>query len=118
MRRPSVPTGALVSQRGSTHRLIALCSALLLCAGCAQDTGPFDWQYVREVIVQKFPEVPSLTTSDLAALLSADNRPVILLDAREPAEFAVSHLEDAHLASSVRQADAILDSAPADAIGV
>ena len=103
---------------GHTHCLVALCSALLLLAGCAQTTQPFDWHYVREIIGQEFPEVPSLTTSDLAALLSADNRPVILLDVREPDEFAVSHLKDAYLVSSVDQAEVILDSAPPDTIVV
>ena len=106
------------SPRETKPRLTALCGVLLLLTGCTQSAQPYDWQQVRETIDQEFPEVASLTTSDLAMLLSADDPPIILLDARAADEFAVSHLQDARLASSVRQAEAILDSARPDAIVV
>ena len=55
------------------------------------------WEFVKRQIAAKFPEVPSITTGELAALL-ADKRAEkpLLLDVRTRAEFDVSHLQGAH----------------------
>lgn len=49
---------------------------------------------LNRLIQQKFPAVRSLSTAELAQWLAAPVQP-ILLDAREEAEFAVSHLKSA-----------------------
>lgn len=54
------------------------------------------WQVVKAETRHKFPTVPRLQTRELAAWLDDPKRPPpLLLDVREPAEFAVSHLPDA-----------------------
>jgi rhodanese-related sulfurtransferase len=54
------------------------------------------WEVVLRSIRNEFPAVRQLTTEELARWLGDTNRPVpLLVDAREPAEFAVSHLRDA-----------------------
>ncbi len=74
-------------------------TASLLCflavqVGCSQD---LTWTAVDRMIETDFPAVSSVTTDSLAERLSTAtaNRP-ILLDARSPEEYAVSHLPGAH----------------------
>ena len=99
------------------HRsgVAVLCGALLLVA-CGEATRPLDWTLVDELISEHFPDVPSLTTTELAALLSAGSREVVLLDARERDEFDVSHLEGAHHAPSESDAVALLQSSTPGAL--
>ncbi|PSQ95278.1 MAG: rhodanese-like domain-containing protein [Bacteroidetes bacterium SW_9_63_38] len=70
----------------------ALC-ALALQLGCS-DT--LTWRVVDRMIEAKFPGVPTITTDSLAHRLAdtTATRPV-LLDARSPDEYAVSHLPGA-----------------------
>ena len=54
------------------------------------------WQVVKAETRHKFPTVQDIGTRNLAAWLADPQRPKpLLLDVREPAEFAVSHLADA-----------------------
>ncbi len=53
------------------------------------------WWVVNRWVTRSFPAVPTVTTQELAAWLSADQAPV-LLDVRRDYEFAVSHLPGAH----------------------
>ena len=70
---------------------IALC--LFVALSCWRWVG---WQVVKSGIRRKFPEVPRIQTSELAASLHDPHRaPPVLLDIREPAEYAVSHLPGA-----------------------
>jgi len=70
----------------------ALCF-LALQTGCSHDLG---WTAVNQMIASDFPEATLITTDSLARRLSdtTSTRPV-LLDARSPEEYAVSHLPDA-----------------------
>ncbi|MFP4228349.1 MAG: rhodanese-like domain-containing protein [Salinivenus sp.] len=71
----------------------ALC-VLALQTGCSQD---LKWSAVNRIIEADFPGVSSLTTDSLAARLADSTVPQpLLLDARSPEEYAVSHLPDAH----------------------
>ncbi|MFB6272573.1 MAG: rhodanese-like domain-containing protein [Salinibacter sp.] len=76
------------------RKLVA--SLLFLVAvqtGCSQD---LTWQAVRHMIAADYPNVPSISTDSLAEQLSDDTAPKpILLDARSPQEYAVSHLRGA-----------------------
>ncbi len=79
------------------HRLVTFLVLTLGLSGpgCAQsDRGSLSWQSVRSLIARDFPGVPSITTDSLARRLALP-APPLLLDAREPAEFAVSHLPGA-----------------------
>ena len=84
--------------------------------GCAQDT-PLDWDQVASLIDSEFPGLPTLTTTELQSALSAD-RPVLLLDARSPEEFAVSHLQGAHQTDSAETAVAIVAMTDPEALVV
>jgi rhodanese-related sulfurtransferase len=70
----------------------ALC-VLALQLGCSDD---LTWRAVDRMIASSYPDVPAITTDSLAERLagSAAPRPV-LLDARSPDEYAVSHLPGA-----------------------
>ncbi len=76
----------------------ALC-VLALHTGCSNDTK---WSAVASMIRANIGDVPHITTDSLAARLEADtpgdssvSPPVLLLDARQPEEYAVSHLPGA-----------------------
>jgi rhodanese-related sulfurtransferase len=72
----------------------------MLCAEPAQAQlawlfrAPKDFAEVHQVIADKFPNVPNVTTADLAALLARGEAP-LLLDFRSRVEYEVSHLAGA-----------------------
>ena len=70
------------------------------------ETGLLEWQGVHELLRTDFPNVPTVTTDQLAEALTTE-RPVVLLDVRDPSEFLVSHLPNARL---VRSADDLVTS--------
>ena len=84
------------AQRGSWRGLLGIGLLALLAAGCGGPDRPLDWPAVDALISSAFPDTPSLTTAELAAALAANPSDVVLLDAREAEEFAVSHLPGAH----------------------
>ena len=98
---------------------VALCGLCLtvLAGTCARADPPLDWPLVDALITEHFPDVPSVTTPELASLLSGGTD-VILLDARAPEEYAVSHLKEARLAFSADEAAALLEAADPDAVVV
>ena len=112
----SPPAAAKPRARG-LHRpaagavLIAL-MALTACAG--QATGP-TWAGVEARITETFPDVPSIDTAGLNELLRNPLQTVVLIDVREPGEFAVSHLRGAVRATSIDQVAALVQNAPAGA---
>lgn len=60
------------------------------------------WDSLLSTIRRKFPGVRQLSTQELAAWLADTSRPTpILIDSREPREFAVSHLPHARHAPSL-----------------
>jgi rhodanese-related sulfurtransferase len=66
--------------------------------GCGQhdSTPEVKLDKTTREIAAEFPQVPSLTPAELSAWLNDPNREApILLDVREPKEFAVSHLPGA-----------------------
>ncbi len=66
------------------------------------------WDSLITTIRRKFPGVRQLTTRELAAWLADTQRPApILIDARDPKEFAVSHLLHARNADSVDAVQAL-----------
>jgi rhodanese-related sulfurtransferase len=90
----------------------ALC-LLLLQTGCSDD---MKWSAVERLINANYPDTPTITTDSLAARL-ADSTAAqpLLLDARSPEEFAVSHLPEARRIDPDAEAYPALDSLAADA---
>lgn len=91
---------------------LLLGSAALLPVACTA-REPADWEAVKENVRRRFPSVEQLTTADLAAWLADPQRPApLLLDARAPEEYAVSHLEGAVPAPDLEAARAALAAEP------
>ena len=91
--------------------------ALLAAGACAPRA--LDWRSVERLIAEQFPDVPSVTTHELAALLSSAADGVVLLDARGADEFAVSHLRGArHVGSDAAAAGRLAAAAPDAAVVV
>jgi len=99
----------------SLRRLAPIVFSLFLI-GCGQSQG-IQWEEVDRLIAGRFPDVPRITVAELSRVLST-SRPVILLDAREPEEFAVSHLAGALRATSSAEVEIILAEADPDALVV
>ena len=82
----------------------------------ATQTGSADsrtpaWDRTLRLVRQAFPEVPQMSTQQLAAMRTDDTAPdLVLLDARSATEFKVSHLPGAVLASNTRMALEALDA--------
>ena len=89
-----------------------------LPASCERAARELDWNTAEAIITEEFPDVPSLTTGELAASLDTDWAGVVLLDARETEEFAVSHLPGAHHVGSDAAAAERLAAAAPDAVVV
>ena len=88
----------------------------LIVSACTNTSTPYTWAEVEQLITKEFSDVPQLSTSELATLLSANEQEVILLDARQPNEFAISHLKDAHLVGSETEALAIINNSPSNSL--
>lgn len=76
-------------------------------ANCLDSSGEtMKWESVKREIRQHYPLAVQLSTDELAGMLSGGNaQPPLLLDARTPEEYAVSHLADAILVSSEEDAE-------------
>jgi rhodanese-related sulfurtransferase len=72
-----------------------------------------DWPQVRAEIRKRFPAVLHVSIGELAARLERPGAP-LLLDARAPEEFAVSHLAGSRNAGSLAEARGLLGGVPKD----
>lgn len=71
---------------------------------------------IKQFIRLQFPTVRPIQTADLAHWLESSTQPQpILLDARTPPEFAVSHLPTAQFIDSSSSHNPILETLPKDA---
>lgn len=91
---------------------------LVAAAACAPGPPAPSWIDVDRLIAERYPGVPQMTTVLLAETLDAGRRPVVLLDAREAEEYAVSHLAGAHHAPTVDEATRVIRDSPPDALVV
>ena len=66
----------------------------------------FIWQVIRRWVRQRFPTVEGISTAYLADWLTQGAGRPTLIDARRPAEYAVSHLPEAVPANSVEAVEA------------
>ena len=90
----------------------AVLLALVALAACADQTTEPTWVGVETRIAETFPDVRSIDTAALSELMQDPTQTVVLIDVREPDEFAVSHLEGAVRATSIDQAAALVGDAP------
>jgi len=91
--------------------VVAVVAAVLLFT--PRRAAAISWESVKTRIHHRFPTVTSLTTEQLAARLADGARPPpLLLDARAPEEYAVSHLRGAVLAPTPEAAAAALAGRP------
>lgn len=82
----------------ATHIInLGVILSTLWIAACDGSPAPeAELEAMTRKVAKKFNEVRQLSTADLAAWLAdPERKPPQLLDAREPAEFAVSHLPGA-----------------------
>ena len=86
---------------------------ILALFGCSQ--GP-SWPSVKEMVRQDFPDVEHVSADELSRLMATapENAP-ILLDVREEAEYAVSHLPNAVRVQPGTDRSAFLDTLDHDA---
>ena len=82
-----------MTQRQYVVLAVLLVAGLVLHAGCSRDLA---WSGVQRAIEAQYPDVRHVTSDSLAAWLKVDSlAPPLLLDARSPEEYAVSHLKGA-----------------------
>ena len=63
------------------------------------------WDSVKQMIQEKFPDDPKISTTDLSALLLLpENQQPLILDAREKKEYVVSHIYGARIARNKKEA--------------
>ena len=104
--------------RGGSACPAALLVLALGVAACGPAERSFDWEFVDQMVAERFPNVSHISTTELASALSEPNHQVLLLDARTPEEYAISHLEDARLVEGLDEAAEIALAAPVDTLVV
>jgi rhodanese-related sulfurtransferase len=96
--------------------LTFVCSftSVIFITGCDTNSSK-EWERIKKNIQSDYPNVSLITTEDLHNLLAGQD-PVkpILLDTREPEEYAVSHLPGAYLATTEEEALGIIAKAGTD----
>ncbi len=78
-------------RRLSLKLLFGLC--VLVLGACADNE--LTWSTVKQKIRSDFPGVEQLSTEALRERLASGERPPVLLDVREDAEYSISHLRGA-----------------------
>ncbi|MEM8560654.1 MAG: rhodanese-like domain-containing protein [Pseudomonadota bacterium] len=53
---------------------------------------------MKQLVRTTFPDAPQLTVEELEQLLAGNSQQTLLIDVRDPSEYAVSHLPGAHCA--------------------
>ena len=91
------------------------CSSLVVMAISGCQSGP-SWSSIEEKIHSDFPGVTQITPEELEVKLKgSDVLKPLLLDVREPEEYAVSHLPNAIRVQPGSDASEVLASIPKDA---
>lgn len=81
---------------------------LLVVFGCGSGAS---WTSVKEMVERDFPDVEHVSANELNRRLRSDTQPrPVLLDVREEAEFAVSHLPGAVRVSPGSETSDYIDS--------
>ncbi len=113
----------MTRERSATHRrprrrrlaerlASLLLAAVLAAAACGRPTARVTWAETEARIAETFPDVPAIETAALSELMQDPTHTLVLLDVREPDEFAVSHLQGAVRVTSPDRAAALLSDVP------
>jgi rhodanese-related sulfurtransferase len=110
----NVVKDAMQHRRGQMSQVCAvafsvwLCAAVLIINGC--HSGPtHKWDNVKKNIRKKFPTVKHISTGELHEWLNnQESFKLLILDRREPEEYAVSHLPGAVLVANEEEAFEII----------
>ncbi len=81
-----------------------------------QDLQTLDAEAVR--IAKAYPQAYQMPTSRLAQVLVREGHTVLLVDAREPEEYAVSHLPGAELAHTLGEVQSLVEAHAANEVVV
>ncbi|MBZ0089123.1 MAG: rhodanese-like domain-containing protein, partial [Thermoanaerobaculia bacterium] len=95
----------------SLRLFLSIAAALAALPGCRpDDSSSAPWRIVDSQIQKQYPDVPLISTDALAAQLAGppETHPV-LLDARAPEEYAVSHLAGAVRVDTTSLEQALMD---------
>ena len=96
-----------MSMRNRSHRIVSgrspvLDSELNGELWVANLLRTIAWRLVKGLVERRFPEVPRISTEELANWLASDRRPdPVLIDVRQAEEYAVSHLPQARHLTTV-----------------
>lgn len=95
---------------------LAICTGVAASAQEESEDSTMPWSLTLKTIRTKFPTVAQVSTDTLQSWLeeSPQRKNLLLLDVREPEEYAVSHLQDAQPAPSKDEALKALQGAPSD----
>ena len=93
----------------------AVLSTMMGLLMSCQPSTPSDMEVVKQWIRREFPEVRQISVEELAKQLDAGDVNVVLLDARDQAEYAVSHLPGAIRIDPETEISAMLDELDRDA---
>ena len=94
---------------------LAMCAGVAASAQEAGEDSTVSWSLTLKTIRAKFPTVAHISTDTLQSWLdeSPQRENLLLLDVREPEEYAVSHLQGARPAPSKDEALKALQGTPA-----
>jgi rhodanese-related sulfurtransferase len=110
----------MTSATPTVRRAIAVRIAAVLALAMAAPAHALffatpDWAAIKQSMRERHPSVPQLTVEQLRQWSADGSRaPALLLDARAPAEYAVSHLQGAHLAPDLAAARRALEGRAKD----
>ncbi len=82
------------------------------CANVGIPGGKLTWELVFAWIQREWPNVPQMSTNELAVRIATEDEPPVLIDTRTWKEYAVSHLPGAVWAESPEQIRAALHKVP------
>lgn len=102
-----------ISKGFATEALRILSMFFILFGNARSDD--MDWESVKLMVRNQFPSVSQISVDGLNTWILEDSSTApVLLDVREPEEYAVSHLPDAVRARAVTDVEVILKDAPLD----
>ena len=95
---------------------LAMCASVAASAQEESEDSTISWSLTLKTIRAKFPTVAHISTDTLQSWLdeSPQRENLLLLDARESEEYAVSHLQGARPVPSKDEALKALQGLPAD----
>jgi rhodanese-related sulfurtransferase len=96
-----------------TARISAVVGLSLVSTSVLADWpwAPMTWARVDQMIERDFPNVPFITTGNLAEFLKGSELRLVI-DVRDSKEFAVSHIEGAVQADSLPKIQALIENNP------